>query len=330
MLLRRQHLLRLRHHHATMNGHDPLKTGPTFTVDQLGIKDIDGYGHVWYGNYLKFFERGLVSFLGGGTVRRVEHLKYKRSVPWGADNSRIESYLVSRPAANTALVYQRWCVGDEADNTNALCLSLVELPPGVGDAVPVMSGSERLPRNGPKLAMAVKNLQTGAVRLARTRSITPGELPSRLSTRPDHPSPADASQTKPPDGLPIGVLRVPRHLFADMVSASGAAGQGGGYGGAGAKCGDLELVDVMDLFEQSRTEVVGGQQGLKAFLDRGLALVVGQARSRPNPPTTRQSGGPPSVVMPSRPPVRCPRRPPLRRSTSWCWRPRRSCARATT
>ena len=33
----------------------------------------------------------------------------------------------------------------------------------------------------------------------------------------------------------------------------------------------------MDLFEQTRTEVVGGQPGLKAFLDRGLALVVGQA-----------------------------------------------------
>ena len=87
------------------------------------------------------------------------------------------------------------------------------------------------------------------------------------------------------------MLRVPRHLFADMVSASGAAGQGGGYGGEGAKCGDLELVDVMDLFEQSRTEVVGGQPGLKAFLDRGLALVVGQARRHPIQPT------PPALLM---------------------------------
>ena len=40
--------------------------------------------------------------------------------------------------------------------------------------------------------------------------------------------------------------------------------------------GKMQIVDAMDLFEQSRTETVGGQQGLKAFLDRGLALVVGQ------------------------------------------------------
>lgn len=173
---------------ADLNGHSHLRTGPTFTVEQLGIKDIDGYGHVWYGNYLKFFARGLVAFLGGGTVRRVEHLKYKRSVPWGADSSRIESYLVSRPAPNTALVYQRWCVGDEADNTNALCLSLVELPPGVGDAVPVMAGSERLPRNGPKLAMAVKNLQTGAVRSPAPSPAAAGQ-PQRAPPPPppDHP-----------------------------------------------------------------------------------------------------------------------------------------------
>tara|TARA_B110001452_G_scaffold111632_1_gene92551 strand:- start:4551 stop:4706 length:156 start_codon:yes stop_codon:yes gene_type:complete len=47
----------------------------------------------------------------------------------------------------------------------------------------------------------------------------------------------------------------------------------------------------MDLFEQSRTEVVGGQPGLKAFLDRGLALVVGQARRHPIQPT------PPALLM---------------------------------
>ena len=47
-------------------------------------------------------------------------------------------------------------------------------------------------------------------------------------------------------------------------------------GGRTSEGGRLEMVDVMDVFEQSRTEVVGGQPGLKAFLDRGLALVVGQ------------------------------------------------------
>jgi len=114
-------------------------------------------------------------------------------------------------------------VGEEADNTSALCLALVSLPPGCGDAVPVMSGGERLDRKGPKLAMAVKNLQTGAV--------------------------------KPDDGTPIGRMLAPRHVFADMVVAAG---------GGGAGRGRLQLVDTMDLFEQSRTEVVGGQPGLKA------------------------------------------------------------------
>jgi hypothetical protein len=216
-------------------------TASIFNVEQLGIKDIDGYAHVWYGNYLKFFERGVQAFLGGGRFEVVEHLKYRRSVPWGASNSRIESYLVARPAPGKALVYQRWCVGDEDDNTNALCLCLVVLPPGCGDAVPIMSGGERLERHGPKLAMAVKNLQTGAV--------------------------------KPSDGKPVGQMLVPRHVFADMVSGGGAASSGA-----------IQLVDVMDLFEQSRTEVVGGQPGLKAFLDRGLALVVGQAQSSPRSP----------------------------------------------
>jgi len=204
-----------------------------FHVYQLGIKDIDGYGHVWYGNYLKFFERGMQAFLGGGSFEVVEHLKYRRSVPWGAAHSQIETYLVSRPALGRALVYQRWCVGDDADNTSALCLALVSLPPGCGDAVPVMGGGERLERKGPKLAMAVKNLQTGAV--------------------------------KPSDGTPIGQMLAPRRIFGDMVLTASGTGRG-----------RLQLVDVMDLFEQSCTEVVGGQPGLKAFLGRGLALVVGQ------------------------------------------------------
>ena len=57
--------------------------------------------------------------------------------------------------------------------------------------VPIMSGGERLERHGPKLAMAVKNLQTGAV--------------------------------KPSDGKPVGQMLVPRHVFADMVRDGGAA-----------------------------------------------------------------------------------------------------------
>ncbi len=65
------------------------------------------------------------------------------------------------------------------------------------------------------------------------------------------------------DEVPIGTLPIRRHVFADMLSED-------------PSCATMRLVDVMDLFEQSRTEVVGGQPGLKAFLDRGLALVVGQ------------------------------------------------------
>ena len=41
-----------------------------FVVSQQGIKDIDGYGHIWYGNYLKFFERGSRCLLGGGSASR--------------------------------------------------------------------------------------------------------------------------------------------------------------------------------------------------------------------------------------------------------------------
>ena len=206
-----------------------------FLVSQLGIKDIDGYGHLWYGNYLKFFHRAVHAFLGGGSLCRVEHLKYRRPIPWGAAESRIESYLVSRPAAGRALVYQRWCVGHEADCTHALCLTLVALPPGVGDAVAIHDVGERIRQAAvgtrePKLGMAVKNLQSGAVGALR------------------------------PDESPLGRFLVPRHVFADMV----------------APAGDMLLVEIMDLFEQSRTETVGGQPGLKAFKDRGLTLVVGQ------------------------------------------------------
>ena len=109
--------------HRLSEAHRKIMADPAvFSVDQLGIKDIDGYSHVWYGNYLKFFERGAQRFLGGGRVVRVGHLKYKRSVPWGANSSRIESYLVSC-AAGRALVFQRWCVGHDADSTFATCLS---------------------------------------------------------------------------------------------------------------------------------------------------------------------------------------------------------------
>lgn len=197
----------------------------SFPVEQLGIKDIDGYGHVWYGNYVKFFERGQQRLLGSCAVRQIEHLKYKRSVPWGAARSRVESYLVERPAAGLARVYQRWRVGDEE---HAVCLALVSVPPGCDAAV---TAKDVRVDGGPKLWMAVKNLQTGA-----TKAVDPGTPP-------------------------IGRLRYARHVFADMVSGGEQS---------------IQLVDVMDLFEQSRTEVVGGQPGLKAFLDRGLALVVGQ------------------------------------------------------
>ena len=85
--------------HRLSEAHRKIMADPAvFSVDQLGIKDIDGYSHVWYGNYLKFFERGAQRFLGGGRVVRVGHLKYKRSVPWGANSSRIESYLRRPPA----------------------------------------------------------------------------------------------------------------------------------------------------------------------------------------------------------------------------------------
>jgi len=59
----------------------------------------------------------------------------------------------------------------------------------------------------------------------------------------------------------IGRILIGRHAYLDMISPSDST---------------IQLVDVMDLFEQSRTELVGGQPGLKAFLDRGISLVVGQ------------------------------------------------------
>ena len=71
-----------------MNGHSQLRTGPTFTVDQLGIKDIDGYGHVWYGNYLKFFERGAQRFLGGGRVGPAHQLVERRCLGRAANCGR--------------------------------------------------------------------------------------------------------------------------------------------------------------------------------------------------------------------------------------------------
>ena len=132
----------------------------TFAVEQLGIKDIDGYGHVWYGNYIKFFERGQHTLLGSCAVRQVEHLKYKRSVPWGAARSRVESYLVERPAPGLARVYQRWRVGDEE---HAVCLALLAVPPESEAAAAVTAPDVRVD-GGPKLWMAVKNLQTGATK----------------------------------------------------------------------------------------------------------------------------------------------------------------------
>ena len=220
--------------HRLSEAHRKIMADPAvFSVDQLGIKDIDGYSHVWYGNYLKFFERGAQRFLGGGRVVRVGHLKYKRSVPWGANSSRIESYLVSC-AAGRALVFQRWCVGHDADSTFATCLSELSVE-GCARLPAVMEPKARLLAGAaggrePMLAVAGKNLESSGV------------------------PPISAAE-----GI-VGRMVVPRHVFADMVAESGK----------------MQIVDAMDLFEQSRTETVGGQQGLKAFLDRGLALVVGQ------------------------------------------------------
>ena len=39
--------------HRLSEAHRKIMADPAvFSVDQLGIKDIDGYSHVWYGNYL--------------------------------------------------------------------------------------------------------------------------------------------------------------------------------------------------------------------------------------------------------------------------------------
>jgi len=156
-------------------------------------------------------------------------------VPWGASASRIESYLVSR-ASNRAVVFQRWCVGHDADATFATCTSELALD-GIAEArLPAVTEPKARLLAGvaggrePMLAMAVKNLESSGV-----------------------PPIGEA------EGI-VGRMKVPRHVFADMVTESGK----------------MQIVDAMDLFEQSRTETVGGQQGLKAFLDRGLALVVGQ------------------------------------------------------
>jgi acyl-CoA thioesterase FadM len=242
----------------------------------MGIKEMDGYGHLWYGNYLKFFERAAVAFLGVVPGHKyhvvVESLKYKRSVPWGAVNSRIETYLVERapssaeasgggssggsdgPGEVDAVVYQRWCVGDEKDATFAMAvLRITYRPdtdtgadagsgagagagavPGAASAGPAVTDPKERLLGGagqPKFGMAVRSLTHGAV---KAEDLTVAQS--------------------------IGTIRIYRTVYEDMVDEARR----------------LHRVDVMDLFEQSRTEVVGGQRGLKTILDRGLALVVGR------------------------------------------------------
>jgi hypothetical protein len=62
----------------------------------------------------------------------------------------------------------------------------------------------------------------------------------------------------------VGGLQLRRCVYADMVVAPAG------------RDGPLSADAVMDLFEESRTQVIGGQSCLKAFKERGLLLVVGR------------------------------------------------------
>eukprot|EP00457_Paulinella_chromatophora_P010317 gb/GEZN01010415.1/.p1 GENE.gb/GEZN01010415.1/~~gb/GEZN01010415.1/.p1 ORF type:complete len:303 (-),score=28.94 gb/GEZN01010415.1/:187-1095(-) len=206
-------------------------TPHVFSAEQVGIKDIDGYGHVWYGNYLKQFERGACTFLGGGSVRCVEHLKYKKSVPWGAEKSRIETYLIEHKD-NSARVYQRWMVGEDEKGGSEMALLIAEI--ALNEKCKPVGTIEVTDKNckikaGAKFGMAVIGLVNSAIKPC---------------------SPSDPS---------MGRMLVYRTVYQDMLIN-----------------GRLSTMDQMDLFEQTRTEMVGGQRGLKAFLANGKAMVVGR------------------------------------------------------
>ena len=207
-----------------------------FAVTQLGIKEMDAYGHLWYGNHIKFFERATEICFGGGALTSVQHLMYMRPIEWGALKHSIQTYIVSRPAPGQAVVYLRWCVGDGADCVRAQCLAVVAVPPGDDNAVGTYPSGERLQQvsaNGarePTLERAVTTLQRAAT--------------SNLGT----------------EERALGQLVCRRDAYSSMLDSSGR----------------LLAVEAMDLFEQTRTEVVGGQSGLKAFKDQGRLLVVGR------------------------------------------------------
>ena len=99
-----------------------------FAVDQLGIADMDGYGHMWYGNYVKFLDRALHSDVGLVSLELV-WLVFKRSVEWGDSGTTIGTWRV-----HPEYVYQRWVTLDdvvcaEAVQRHAQCDAPFAPPP---------------------------------------------------------------------------------------------------------------------------------------------------------------------------------------------------------
>lgn len=207
-------------------------------IEQIGIKDIDGYGHIWYGHYVKYFERAFREFLGQEARSHVvEALKYAKSVPWGAVGSRIETYVVEQDSKMDCVLFQRWIVS-EADAPitpeNVYSLAIMHVS-GVSKALTPSPSSLKL-QGGPQLALSMRSLRGGCVNGVQVSTVE-------------------------------GVSRRTARLFSDML-------------GEGHR---LSLTDVMDLFEQGRSDMVGGQEGLKKFKDSNRSLVVARTDSLRRP-----------------------------------------------
>jgi acyl-CoA thioesterase FadM len=198
-------------------------------IDQIGIKDIDGYGHIWYGHYVKFFERAYREFLGQqAQTKVVECLKYAKSVPWGAVGSRIETYVVEQDTKTDCIIFQRWIVS-ESDNTtitpdNVHGMAIFHVS-AVGRPITPSLGTLKL-QGGPQLTISVRGLRGSSVQGLQV-------------------------------DLTVGTVRRLQRLYSDMLSE-----------------GRLSIIDTLDLFEQTRTDMVGGQAGLKKLKDQHRELVI--------------------------------------------------------
>ena len=66
-----------------------------FVINALGINDMDAYGVMWYGNYIKWYLNALNKWLGFDKEFALLRIKYKHPVKWG-DKVSIVSIVVSK------------------------------------------------------------------------------------------------------------------------------------------------------------------------------------------------------------------------------------------